>query len=132
MSFDPPKAGPAGMPSAAQLFDLLWNNLADLMGTAAVATLVRRALGPASKKSPDLSALSVLKEELEYKYRLPDSWQSRCDGENGRALHELLVELGPLLVQLTGPVAVRRLERITPLRDCNILSSEEVSAWLGK
>jgi hypothetical protein len=101
------------MPSAAQLFDLLWNNLADLMGTAAVATLVRRALGPASKKSPDLSALSVLKEELEYKYRLPDSWQSDCDGESGRALHELLVTR-TLLVQLTGPVAVRRLERITP------------------
>ena len=122
----------AGIPSTAQLFDLLWNNLADLMGTAAVATLVRRALGIASARTPELTSLNVVKEELEYTYELPDSWQTDCNRETGRALRELLAELGPLLVQLTGPVAVRRLERIALLKECNILSSEEVSAWLSR
>lgn len=133
LSLEADEAGTAaGMPSTAQLFDLLWNNLADLMGTAAVATLVRRALGRAAVRRPDLSSVSVIKEELEYIYQLPDSWAQDCDGEAGRALRELLTELGTLLVQLTGPVAVRRLERIAPLKEYNILTSEEVSAWLRR
>jgi len=122
----------AGKPSVAQVFDILWENLADLMGTAAVATLMRRALRVASVTNPELASLNVLKEELEYKYHLPDSWQTECDGEQGRALKELLAELGPLLVQLTGPVAVRRVDRIAVLKECDILTSEEVSAWLSR
>ena len=133
LNTEPPRATRTRQkPSTAQLFELLWENLADLMGTAAVATFVRRALGPAAKRSPDLSSLSILKEELEYTYTLPVSWQAECGGETGRALHDLILELGPLLVQLTGPVAVRRLERITLLKECNILSPEEVSAWLTR
>lgn len=122
----------AGKPSAAQVFDLLWDNLADLMGTAAVATLMRRALSTASTKKPELASLNVLREELEYRYQLPDSWQTECHGESTGALKELLAELGPLLVRLTGPVAVRRLERIALLKECDILTSEEVSAWLTR
>ena len=34
---------PAGT-SAAELFDLLWGTLADVLGTAATATLLRRSI----------------------------------------------------------------------------------------
>lgn len=122
----------AGMPSAARLFDLVWDSLADLMGTATVATLMRRALGRASARRQDLSELKIVKKDLEYTYELPESWQTDCDGEPGKALKDLIAELCPLLVQLTGPVAVRRLERIALLKECNILTAEEVSAWLSR
>ncbi len=118
--------------STADLFDLVWNDLADLMGTAAVAALMKRALRQASLETPALRSLSIAKEDLEYRYDLPDSWQENCKGETGRSLHDLLAALGPLLVQLTGPVVVRRLQRLAPLRICNVLLPDEVSAWLSR
>jgi len=38
--------------SAAELFDLLWESLADVLGTAAGATLLRRAIKPPAPHSP--------------------------------------------------------------------------------
>jgi hypothetical protein len=110
--------------SIAALFTLLWDALADVLGTAATATLLRRAARRAVPRCPELTDLAIARERLEYRYTLPSAW---ADGAGGTplALRELVVELRPLLVELTGPVVVRRLERIPELRKRGIISPQE-------
>ena len=120
-----PTASPAGAElSVAALFTLLWEALADVLGTAATATLLRRAARRASPRYPELTELAISREKLEYRYTLPPAWAGRADG-TPLALRELVGELRPLLVELTGPVVVRRLERIPELRKRGIISPQE-------
>jgi len=102
--------------SGAELFALLWHALADVLGTAAAATLLRRAARLASPASPELLALEVTSASLDYGYRVPQSWNAPS-AEPPPALFELIRELWGLLVELTGGVVVARLLQISPLRD---------------
>jgi hypothetical protein len=108
----------------AALFTLIWDALADVLGTAATATLLRRAAGRAAPRCAELTELAIVREKLEYRYTLPSAW---ADGAGGTplALRELVAELWPLLVELTGPVVVRRLERIPELRERGVISPQE-------
>jgi hypothetical protein len=112
--------------SVAALFTVLWEALADVLGTAATATLLRRAALRAARHSPELAALVISRAKLEYRYALPPAW---ADGSERAtlALRALVAELRPLLEELTGMVVVRRLERIRELRERGIVSprSEE-------
>ncbi len=110
--------------SVAALFTLLWEALADVLGTAATAMLLRRAARRAAPRCPELSELAILREKLEYRYTLPPAWAAGTDG-TPLALRELVAELRPLLVELTGPVVVRRLERIPELRERGVISPQE-------
>jgi hypothetical protein len=96
--------------TAAVLFDSLWENLADLLGTAATATLLRRAIKRTSVEDAELPKV-VVNNSIAYAYELPDKWRRPNHPEALSALRTLARELGRLLVQLTGPVVVRRLER---------------------
>ena len=100
--------------SAADLFALLWKELADILGTAAAATLLRRAAQRARPCAPELAALSIARQGLEYRYTLPSSWTSRVSDPSG-ALVVLARELWPLLMDLTGLVVVQRLAQIPEL-----------------
>jgi hypothetical protein len=110
--------------SIAALFTLVWEALADVLGTAATATLLRRAARRAAPRCAELTELAITREKLEYRYRLPSAW---ADGAGGKpvALRELVAELRPLLVELTGPVVFRRLERIPELRKSGIIAPQE-------
>ena len=113
--------------SAAELFELLWESLADVLGTAASATLLRRAIKQAVSRTPSWSeSIIVTRRGLEYEYRLPETWTQACSEEALGALRLLAAELRVLLVELTGPVVVRRLARLQPLRERGIDFSEEV------
>jgi hypothetical protein len=101
---------------AAFLFNLLWEALADVLGTAATATLLRRAARRALPRCPQLGELTIERENLEYRYRLPGAWEDP-DKILPPALRELVGELRPLLVELTGPVVLRHLEQVPELRD---------------
>jgi len=101
---------------AALLFNMLWEALADLLGTAATATLLRRAARRALPRCPQLGELTIERENLEYRYRLPGAWEDP-DKILPPALRELVGELRPLLVELTGPVVLRHLEGVPELRD---------------
>jgi hypothetical protein len=105
--------------SSGELFGIVWETLADILGTAAVATLVRRAAQRATPCWPELAELSVTLESLEYRYVLPASWSERANSAHG--LRALVAELWTLLVELTGPVVVKRLLRIPELREHGIL-----------
>jgi hypothetical protein len=65
--------------SAAALFTLLWEELADVLGTAATAVLVRRAARRAAHRRPELAELAISRENLEYRFILPRAWTERAN-----------------------------------------------------
>jgi hypothetical protein len=111
--------------SAAELFELLWESLADVLGTAATATLLRRAIKRAAAHT-SCAELVIARKGLDYEYRLPGTWQQPDNEETLGALRVLAAELRVLLVELTGPVVVRRLGRLAPFRKQGINFSDEV------
>lgn len=111
-------------PSAAALFTLLRDALADLLGTAAAAMLIRRAAQRGAPRNPELAELAIVRESVGYRYTLPPTWNARTDGAR-RALQDLVGELLPLLAALTGPVAVRHLGQVRELRERGIVPPQE-------
>jgi hypothetical protein len=111
--------------SAAELFDLLWESLADVLGTAAGATLLRRAIKRAAARSAWPEPVVVARDGLDYTYRLPDTWKQP---DNDGAVDEFRIiaaELRVLLVELTGPVVIARLAQLAPLRKWGIDFTDE-------
>jgi hypothetical protein len=111
--------------SAAEVFDVLWESLADVLGTAATATLLRRALRQAAARPSWSEPVIVERNGLDYEYRLPETWKRPGNEEAIGALRAVAAELRVLLVELTGPVVVRRLSRLAPLLKLGIDFSEE-------
>lgn len=101
--------------SAADLFALLWIGLADILGTAAAATLLRRAAQGALPQAPELATLRITRQNLDYRYTLPSSWAGPVSDPSG-ALKALARELRSLLVDLTGSVVIQRLAQLPELR----------------
>jgi hypothetical protein len=111
--------------SPADLFALLWGSLADLLGTTATAALLRRAAKRGEPVCPELSSMVIALNGLSYHYQLPEGWARQGDDQALAALRRLAVELRPLLIELAGPVVIRRLDRLTPLREHGIEFAEE-------
>ena len=111
-------------PSVSALFTLLWEALADLLGTAATATLLKRASRRAAARSPELSGLVIVREGVAYAYSCPPSWNAASDG-TPTALRALIDELRPLLLEMTGRIAIRHLEQILELREAGLFAQEE-------
>jgi hypothetical protein len=101
--------------AGAALFAIVWDALAEVLGTAAVAAIVRRAAGRGAAESPELVELVIFREDLEYRYTLPHAW-SQKEERVPLALRVLVAEIGRLLLELTGTVVIRRLEQIPELR----------------
>jgi hypothetical protein len=110
---------------AAKLFDLLWESLADVLGTAATATLLRRAIKRAASQNSWPEPITVTRNGLDYEYHLPETWKQPGHEEAIIALRVVATELRVLLVELTGQVVVRRLAALAPLREVGIDFSEE-------
>ena len=111
--------------SAAELFELLWGSLADMLGTAATATLLRRAIKQAAAQTSWSEPVVVIRNGLDYEYRLPETWKQPGNEKAVGALRVVAAELRVLLVELTGPVVVRRLGRLAPFREQGIDFSNE-------
>jgi hypothetical protein len=107
------------------MFELLWGTLADVLGTAATAILVRRAIKRATSRAGWSEPPHVARNGLDYQYRLPEAWKEPGNDEAGEALRVVVAELRGLLVELTGPVVVRRLGRLAPFREWGIDFSDE-------
>ena len=122
-----PDSGRSGVDDAgaemrgAALFKLIWDSVADVLGTTATATLLRRAARRAMPRSPELDELEVLRTDAGYTYALPRALVGKVE-HTPVALRELVGELRPLLVELTGQVVVRRIEQIPELQERGILS----------
>jgi hypothetical protein len=115
---------PAGA-SAAELFDLLWGTLADVLGTAATATLLRRSIKRAAARTAWAEAIVVARTGLDYTYRLPEAWKQPGNDEAVDGLRIVAAELKLILIELTGPVVVARLGHLAPLRKWGIDFSDE-------
>jgi hypothetical protein len=102
------------------LFGVLWRALADILGTAATATLLRRAARGAAPRWPELLDLAITRESFEYRYRVPASW-NHATPNSSEALRDLVSELWSLLVDLTGSVVVSRLAQIPELVDRGVI-----------
>jgi hypothetical protein len=113
--------------SAGDLFAILWSALADVLGTAAAATLLRRAAQRGAVHWPELAGLAITRERLEYRYSVPVSWRDPS-ADPPRALCELGRELCTLLVDLTGPVIVNRLAQIPELGSRGVILHIEAEA----
>jgi len=111
--------------SAAELFELLWESLADVLGTAAAATLLRRAIKRAAALGSSAEPVIVVRNGPDYEYRLPETWSQPGNEEALNALRGVAVELRMLLIELTGPVVVRRLARLASFRKLGIDFSDE-------
>ena len=111
--------------SAAELFELLWESLADVLGTAAAATLLRRAIKRAAPRSSSAESVVVTRHGPDYEYRLPETWRQPGNEEALNTLRGMAVELRVLLIELTGPVVVRRLARLDSFRKLGIDFSDE-------
>jgi len=110
-----------GDTDAAALFAIVWDAIAQVLGTAATAAIVRRAAGRGAGDSPELVDVVIRREKLEYCYTLPHAWSRtpRVGAPEERtpiALRVLIAEIGRLLVELTGTVFIGRLEQIPELR----------------
>ena len=101
------------------MFALVWNALAEVLGTAAIAAIVRRAVQNVAADCPELADLVVRRDKLEYCYTLPRTWSKRTQtvarGQAG--LRVLIAEIGRLLGVLPGTVVNNRLKEIPELRD---------------
>jgi hypothetical protein len=113
--------------AAGPLFTIVWRALADVLGTAAAATLLRRAAQRALPRWPELAGLVITRESLEYRFNLPAAWWKPSAGPSP-ALCDLVRELCTLLVDLTGSVIVNRLAQIPELRSQGIIPELEVSS----
>ena len=104
----------ADAPSAARMFELVWSTLVGVLGTAATATLFRRAVKNIAHdelEEPPLSGFEIVRDGMDYRFVLPSSWRDRSE-ETVRALERLVWdELCPLLEELTGPAVIRMLRR---------------------
>lgn len=96
------------MPVSA-LFAIVWKTIAEVIGTAATATLLRRSAKRAAADGAQLEGLVFERRGFEFAYTLPVSWAAGGRDEMN-ALRAVARELRSLLQELTGPVLVRRLE----------------------
>jgi len=111
--------------SAAELFELLWESLADVLGTAAAATLLRRAIKRAARHGSPAELVTIIRKGPDYEYQLPETWRQPGNEEAVSALRAVAVELRMFLIELTGPVVVRRLARLASFRKLGIDFSDE-------
>jgi hypothetical protein len=100
--------------SGAVLFRILWDELVDILGTAATAVVMERALRRARTASRELGELTITRVDGQFGYAFPADFVQAVGPSN--ALNSLVGELRPLLVELTGQVAVQHLGRVPELR----------------
>jgi hypothetical protein len=110
--------------SGSELFATLWHALADILGTAAAATLLRRAAQQARATFPELSALEIARINLEYQYKVPAVW-TQTAAEPPEELFLIMAELWTLLEELTGSVVVNHLAQVAELRSAGLVPPRE-------
>ena len=97
--------------------------MADILGTGATATLLRRAIRKVAERRPDLKDLTVRKEAFNYDFTVPNSW-NEPQTKAMDALRDVTQALRPMLAELTGRVVLRQLEKLELLREHRIMTEE--------
>src|SRR5216684_8772517 len=77
----------------AALFKLIWDSVADVLGTTATAMLLRRAAQRAMARSPELGEFTVVRTDAGYTYTLPRALVGKLE-HTPVALRELAAAIG--------------------------------------
>lgn len=112
--------------SGAALFAKIWDALVDVLGPAATATIVSQSARSAMLRSPVLAEIAITRVDGKYGYVLPRSFEGAIGGFP--PMNDLLDEIKVPLVQLTGQVVLRHLERIPELREWAALAGSSRQA----
>jgi len=110
--------------TVSALFTILWDALADLLGTAATATLLKRAARRGATRNPELGGLVIERNGVVYRYTCPSAWDDKSEG-TPLALRELVCQLRPLLVEMTGQIVLQHLEKALELRERGLFGPRE-------
>lgn len=106
-----PEPHPAPV-TAERLFELIWITLTDFLGSATTATLLRRTRRAVQDRGIDLEDLVITREGLRYSYVVPGCWRDGASHATHATFSSFIEELRSVLVQLTGPVLLRRLDQV--------------------
>lgn len=98
-----------------------------MLGSAAAATLVRRAAKRAAVRKADLLDLRVERKGWEYQYALPAEWSRRSPHELPDFVDLVSSELVPLLREFTGQIVIGRLGRVPGLEQLGFSVQEQKS-----
>jgi hypothetical protein len=110
----PGTARDEGSGTPSETFDVLWGALVELLGSPATATLLRRSARRQLGDFPELVELAITRKDFEYTYAVPADWTYANERSNA-ALQALVQDLCCLLLELTGPVVLRRLKTSSQL-----------------
>ena len=113
---------PSGTPS--EIFNVLWGVLVEILGSPATATLLRRSAKRRLGDFPELAELAIRRKDFEYTYAVPADWKYANEQSNA-ALQALVQDLCSLLLELTGPLVLRRLKTSSQLAKCFQSLAEE-------
>src|SRR6185503_20515298 len=94
-----------------------------LLGTAATATLLKRAARRGAERNAELAMLIIRREGLAYGYSCPPGWSAASSG-TPQALRDLVDELRPLLIEMTGQLVIQHLEQVLELRERGLAGAE--------
>lgn len=104
------------------IFDLVWTELVQILGSPATAAMLRRCTKKGVEEYPELKELLIVRRGFEYEYTVPAAWKELRD--KSKALQRLLHDLDSLLIELTGVVVVQRLRSLPQLATYQMASSE--------
>lgn len=110
--------------SAAHLFEVVREALVGVLGTAATATMFRRAAKRAVERRPDLAldGFQVVRDGMDYRWELPSSWHAPSPASLEAVGWLIREELCPVLSELTGTVVVDLLARQPEIEQSGILA----------
>jgi hypothetical protein len=112
------------LPTTSDVFTILWDALADLLGGAQTAMLLERSARRAVARSPELAGLVIQRQRFVYTYSCPTGWSGSA-GSTSPALRDLIVELRPLLLETTGQLVIEHLKQFLELRELLLLAPQE-------
>lgn len=115
------KDGAVAPCSAAHLFKLLWDAMADVLGTSGTAALLRRSAKHCAATNPVLEGLIISRTGYVYTYELPPVWNEPHRPAPHPSFGHLVHELLPLLSALTGAVVVRRIQSLAEFQRCGLV-----------
>jgi hypothetical protein len=116
-------AGDGDSCTPSDLFDLLWATLDEILGSPTTATLMRRSIRQRLGEYGELNELAITRTGFEYAYTVPETWK-HANEPSTAALQAVLQTLCSLLVELSGPIVVRRLKELPQLTKCGLVVSE--------
>jgi hypothetical protein len=108
----------------SEIFDVLWTALIEILGSPATAALLRRSAKRRLGDFPELGELAITRKGFEYAYAVPPDWK-HANERSTAALQALIQDLCSLLLELTGPVVLHRLEALPQLAKCCLSLSED-------